>query len=578
MAAGARRSPRRRGGLRERLRRNQRLRTLTVVLLPQIWEAVHHQIRVALAFPRLGIARLLVARENWSAVIRILAPHVRTDTVIVRSAQVVISALGKVGDFHAAYVLADRTARQSQRPVDMARADSLRGRILETHPAWLPAITMPAPAADMRPRPRVAGAPHRVLYLAKESAPYLHNGFCTRSHETLRSLVGAGAEVVAVTMPGFPAIIGVNDAPDQVTVDDITYHHLKPQAAALQSLPVNEYLDIAADALAQCVVTHRPTILHIGSGHRGFETALVGRAVAEWAGLPWIYEVRSFFETTWTDDARYMESAPYFHLRHATESRCMQAADHVVTLSGPMRREIIENHSVPEQRVVGIPNAVDLDRFAPLTRDESMRQQLGLADAFVLGYVSNLSHPREGQEGMIRALPILRRHGVNAKVLLVGDGRRRTEMEELATKLGVRDHVILTGGVPFTDVADYYAQIDLFVVPRINERAGRLVSPMKPYEAMAMQIPLLVSDLPALVEIVDDPVSPRGFTYRAEDPDDLAAVALTCARHPDEMRRRAEHAAAWVAAERTWAANGRAFVEAYEAAEEHHRQRLQVSA
>lgn len=556
------------------------MRILLTVLLPQIWDALRHQARVVLALPRLAIARGMVARANWQGVIRILEPHVRTETVLVRSAQVVISALGKIGDFHGAYVLADRTARQSQRPIDINRADSLRGRILETHPAWLPAITLPeSAAAAVRSRgSRLSNQPHRVLYLAKESAPYLHNGFCTRSHETLRSIAGTGAEVLAVTMPGFPATIGVENAPDHVVVDDITYHHLAPHAGALGGLPVHEYLDVAANALAAFVAEHQPTVLHIGSGHRGFETALVGRAVAEWAGLPWVYEVRSFFETTWTDDVRYMESAPYFHLRHATESRCMQAADFVVTLSGPMRDEIVVNHGVAADNVVGIPNAVDLERFAPLTRDEQLRATLGLADAFVLGYVSNLSHPREGQEGMIRALPVLRRQGVNAKVLLVGDGKRRAEMETLAEKLGVREHVIFTGGVPFTDVAAYYAQIDLFVVPRINERAGRLVSPMKPYEAMAMEIPLLVSDLPALVEIVDDPVAPRGFTYRAEDPDDLAAVALRCVREPEEMARRATHAATWVAAERTWAANGRAFVRAYERAESRHADRMQVGA
>ena len=144
---------------------------------------------------------------------------------------------------------------------------------------------------------------------------------------------------------GFPAVINVEQAPDSVTVDDITYKHLLPNAK-LGSMPVHEYLDLAATSLARFVLDYKPSVLHIGSGHRGFETALVGRAVAEWFGIPWLYEVRSFFETTWTSDKRYMERAPYFHQRHATESRCMRAADFVVTLSGPMRDEIIERHGI----------------------------------------------------------------------------------------------------------------------------------------------------------------------------------------------------------------------------------------
>ncbi len=116
-------------------------------------------------------------------------------------------------------------------------------------------------------------------------------------------------------------------------------------------------------------------------------------------------------------------------------------------------------------------------------------------------------------------------------------------------------------------MANYYAQIDLFVVPRTNERAGRLVSPMKPFEAMAMDIPILVSDLPALAEIVHDADEPRGRTYRAEDAADLARVAAECFRDWDATQQRVRNAAAWVRRERTWSANGRNFVAAYEQAE-----------
>lgn len=551
--------PKRTGRWVERLRGDARVRMVQQAW-PVVSRAASNATRLAVGMPRLAIARAQVSRKDWDGVIRTLAPHVRHEYPLARSARVLISAYGKVGDFDAAYSLADKLARITRLPSDIARADRLRGRVWEVHPNWLPSI------AIAKPEHAQHGGPRRVLYLAKESAPYLHNGFCTRSHETLRAVRSTGTEIVAVTMPGFPAVINVADAPDDVTVDDITYHHLLPNAK-LSAMPVHEYLDLAATALARFVLAYRPTVLHIGSGHRGFETALVGRAVAEWFGIPWMYEVRSFFETTWTSDKRYMESAPYFHQRHATESRCMQAADYVVTLSGPMRAEIVEQHGVPADKVTGIPNAVDIERFAPQQRDEQLRESLGLTGAQVLGYVSNLSHPREGQEAMIASLPKIRTSGINAKVLLVGDGARRPELEALAKRLGVTEHVVFAGSIPFEQVSAYYAQIDVFVVPRTNERAGRLVSPMKPFEAMAMGIPLLVSNLPALVEIVADDSEPRGFVYEAENAADLARVAVDCLQQPEEAQRRAANAATWVRRERTWTANGRNFVAAYEQAE-----------
>lgn len=524
-----------------------------------IARALLRPVTLFLAVPRLTIARILVSREKWESVIGVLSPHVRRKEMVVRSARVVASAYGRIGDFENAYLVSDRLARQTRHPAHIRRADLIRGRLLEVHPSWMPAV---GPVNRYQ-----IPAKQKVLYLAKESAPYLHNGFCTRSHETLRAVRGNGVEIEAVTMPGFPAVIGRTNSPDHVDLDGITYHHLMPNFLELRDLPANEYLDLSASLLARFVEKFQPSVLHIGSGHRGFETALVGRAVAEAFDIPWVYEVRSFFETTWTSDRRYMESAPYFHQRHATESRCMQAADFVVTLSGPMKEEIVHQHHISPADVVGIPNAVDIERFAPTPPDALLRKKLGLEDAFVLGYVSNLSHPREGQEGLIEALPRIRKAGINAKVLLVGDGPRRKMLEDRAKALGVSSHVVFTGSIPFSEVAPYYSIIDLFVIPRINERAGRLVSPMKPFEAMAMEIPLLVSDLPALVEIIE---GGRGFSYRAEDPADMAAVVIKLVNDPSALKAAVSNAAQWVRRERTWTATGQAFISAYRAAEQNH--------
>lgn len=515
--------------------------------------------RLLLALPRLAIARVFVSRGQWERTIALLTPHVTRKEMIGRSAKVIVSCYGKIGDFDAAYRLADRLARQTRHTGHIRRADVLRGRLLEVHPSWIPMVGPVTPYEKPQSR--------RILYLAKESAPYLHNGFCTRSHETLRAVRDGGAEIAAVTMPGFPGVIGVDNPEHEVVVDGIKYHHLAPSLKELSGLPANEYLDLSATLLARFVETYKPTILHIGSGHRGFETALIGRAVAEAFDIPWVYEVRSFFETTWTSDRRYMESAPYFHQRHATESRCMQAADFVVTLSGPMKEEIVEQHKISPEKVMGISNAVDVERFAPAQRDAELREKLGLGNAFVLGYVSNISHPREGQEGLIEALPAIRRAGIDAKVLLVGDGPRRQMLEKRARSLGISEHVLFAGSIPFSEIAPYYGLIDLFVIPRINERAGRLVSPMKPFEAMAMEIPLLVSDLPALVEIVADG---RGFQYRAEDPADLARVVVELAHDEQTLKSAVANAASWVRRERTWSATGLAFISAYEKAERNH--------
>jgi glycosyltransferase involved in cell wall biosynthesis len=467
----------------------------------------------------------------------------------------------QLGEFTEAASLAAEVTTGPHSPGDWTNARRLVGRVRETDARWRPRVHAPTPAGT-------PPADFKVLYLAKESRPFLHNGFCTRSHETLRALTEAHVPIEAMTMPGFPGRELAVDAPSRSTVDGVTYRHVLPSAGeGLSGLGLDEYVELSVQVLAGHVLPVAPSLLHITSGHRGFETALVGWALAEWLGTPWLYEVRSFFETTWTSDTDRMEEGEYYLRRLRTETRAMRSADAIVTISGPMRDEIVDQHGVPADRVVVIPNGVDIERFSAQPRDDNLRRRLGLRGK-TLGYVSNVSHPREGQEVLIRAVAHLLRQGYECSALIVGDGRRRPELESLARSLGIGEAIVFTGNVPFDDVSAYYAQIDLFVVPRVNERAARLVAPMKPLEAMAMQVPLLVADLPALVEITGG--GDRGHAFKAGDAGSLADGARQLLENPAECHRIATNAFAWVAAERSWSAVARQFLEAYAMARDAH--------
>jgi glycosyltransferase involved in cell wall biosynthesis len=117
--------------------------------------------------------------------------------------------------------------------------------------------------------------------------------------------------------------------------------------------------------------------------------------------------------------------------------------------------------------------------------------------------------------------------------------------------------VVLTGHVENHRIEDYYAMIDVFVIPRIDDLASRLVVPLKPLEAMAMERPLLASDLPALRELVVP--GERGEVFQPGNPDALAAAAEKLIAAPDQRARLASAARSWVLRERTTAANARRY-------------------
>lgn len=438
-------------------------------------------------------------------------------------------------------------------PTVAGKTAQLDGRLRETSPEWRPKV-----AGDREPLR--AASVGKVLHLLKISLPYRQSGYSVRSKYTVEGQLPAGLEPVVVTALGFPRQIGVTDFPAEEEIDGVRYLRLDRGPEYDADAPADVYLQDYVDAAGPVVRAEAPAVIHVHSGHRGFESALVGLALGRHFGIPVVYEVRGFFESLWTADTAWSEQSEIYLRRRDTENRCMLEADAVVTLSESMREEIV-HRGIPADRVHVVPNGVDVDAFQPRERSAALSARLALTGAFTFGYVSNLDHFREGQETLIEAAVELRRRGVRAAALIVGAGQRRAELERRAEQLQAGDAVIFTGRVPHDEVLDYYALLDAFVIPRVDERAARLVTPLKPFEAMAAGIPLVTSDLPALREITGD--GNRGRYFPAGDASGLADVLAELQADPDGRAAMARRAREWVVAERQWSANGRRYAELY---------------
>ncbi|HEX2755118.1 MAG TPA: glycosyltransferase family 4 protein [Candidatus Limnocylindrales bacterium] len=433
----------------------------------------------------------------------------------------------------------------------------LLGRIVETSAGWLPRI--PGPARPVVPHDGV------VLNLLKESLPYLTNGFTMRSRYNLLAVRDAGMQPHVVTNLGFPRLLGgsvASPVPAVEMVDGVPHHRLDLGPNHLPGdRPFDVVLEEQAWLTAAIARQIAPSIIHAGSGHRGYETALVGAALRAHIRRPLVYEVRSFFESTWSADAQWNERGEQYHRRHNAETAAMRGADHVVTIAEAMRDDIIARGVDPD-RVTVIPNGVDAEAFTPGPPDPALRRRYGLEGRFTFGYVSNLDHPRENQELLVEATAILLKRGRAVTCLIIGDGKRRAEIEGIAKKAGVGDRVIFTGRVPHEAVPSHYALLDAFVVPRRDERAARTVTPLKPYEALAMERPLVVADLPALTEIAEPDA--RGLAFPAGDAAALATALERLIDDPALGRRMGVAGREWVARERSWIANGPRFRTVYD--------------
>jgi glycosyltransferase involved in cell wall biosynthesis len=413
-------------------------------------------------------------------------------------------------------------------------------------------VTLSAP--DSSPQQRLVA--DRVLHLVTNSLPEVTAGYTTRTQGIAAAQVELGLDVHVSTRLGFPVTAGFLAAPSYVEVANVSYHRSLPR----RGLPrTNDRLvEADIDATSKLCKRLRPAVLHAHSKHVNAQVALALRARH---GIPVIYEVRGFLEETWRSRGRNPDADAY-RLARSIETACMQAADAVVTISDVMRDEII-GRGVRDDRVTVIPNAVD-DSFLDGAPDASaLRRDLGVdASDVVIGVVTTMNS-YEGIEVLVDAVAQLRRVGAPVKFLGVGDGPMRQALIDRARSHELGDFATFPGQVPFENIRRYHAVIDVFCVPRLDVPVTRLVTPLKPLEAMAIGRPVVASDLPPLREIVQPDVT--GKLVTANDPAALAEALGELVGDAALRDQLGKHATHWVAEHRTWSTAALRYRELYRA-------------
>ncbi|HEY3737279.1 MAG TPA: glycosyltransferase family 4 protein [Jatrophihabitans sp.] len=114
---------------------------------------------------------------------------------------------------------------------------------------------------------------------------------------------------------------------------------------------------------------------------------------------------------------------------------------------------------------------VDAAMFHPGVSGSTIRVRYGLADRPVIVCVSRMV-PRKGQDRLIEALPEIRRRVPGTALLIVGRGKYHDELLALAQRHGVAEDVVLTGGVPYSELPAHYAAGDVFAMPCRTRRFG----------------------------------------------------------------------------------------------------------
>lgn len=386
-----------------------------------------------------------------------------------------------------------------------------------------------------------------VVYLLHNSLPYFSGGYATRSNGVIGGIKDNGWDIKAISRLGFPndTVKGPATASEH-EVHGINYGLLIDDSVDVYKTPADIYLQLYGEALYNKLKDNPPQIIHAASFYMNGIAAVYA---AKRLGCKSVYEIRGLQELSKISRHPYWLHSEHYELYTKMETQAALDADAVFTLTAALKNEFVQR-GVPAEKINILPNGVHSDRFKPIDKNQEMLDSLNLHDCIVIGFVGSFVD-YEGIDILLKAIQICRgKNHHKFHLLMVGDGAYYNEAVALSNDLAISDVVTFTGRIPHDDVEKYYSVIDICPLPRKGLPVCEMVSPLKPFEAMAMGKVVVSSDVAALAEIIDDGVT--GLLHKKDDPEDLASkISLLIEDH--ELRDRlGKSAREWVVTERDW--------------------------
>ncbi|WP_057462821.1 glycosyltransferase family 4 protein [Pseudovibrio sp. POLY-S9] len=387
----------------------------------------------------------------------------------------------------------------------------------------------------------------KIAYISHLCVPFHTSGYATRTHSILQELSRSGAEVVCITRPGYPwdraDSRNLHDVKNTNEIENVIYRHIS--GPNISGSGILRFVEEAATKLIEMLKSETPEYVVAGSNYVNALPALIA---SRHLGIDFIYDVRGLWEYTSASKIQGWEQTDRFNLSRNLETLVANASDAIFAISSPLKDELI-SRGVQAEKIKLLPNGVHLEKFDVPLQSNEMRHHLNIGiNTVVYGFIGSLE-VYEGLEDVLHSFKMVLDTGVDCKLVIVGDGACSSVVSELTLSLGISEFVHLTGRIPFSEVNQYYCLCDVFVYPRVETAVTKIIPALKPLEAMAARKPVIISRLPALIELV-------GGVQNAEvvQPGNCTEISNAMLRLCDEEKRNklGLNGYNYVSKEKTW--------------------------
>lgn len=209
-----------------------------------------------------------------------------------------------------------------------------------------------------------------------------------------------------------------------------------------------------------------------------------------------------------------------------------------IAVSYANARYLVGEKGLPERKIRVIQNGTDLSRFNPAHKPPpGMRADLGIGALDPVLLVAARLEPQKGHSVLLEAMPEVLREFPKARVVFLGEGVLRTQLEGQSRDLGLQKNVLFVGFR--NNVRDWLALCDFTVLPSFYEGL-----PLVAVESLAAGRTMVATAVDGTPEVIID--GRTGITVPSRDPKALAGAIASLLRSPDLRQRMAEQGRAYV--------------------------------
>lgn len=252
--------------------------------------------------------------------------------------------------------------------------------------------------------------------------------------------------------------------------------------------------------------------------HNTIFSAKAAERLSKKKNRPFIIEIHSVEQ-----DHKYNGIMGYinaFFIDRTTKEQ-LKSCNHIIALTKSLKNWISSQYAIPNEKITVVPNGVDISKFAPNYKNKAkdLREKLNLSHSVVMyaGFMDRIN----GVPDLVKLIPSIIIEKPDISFVFIGHGPEDYKIIELSKKY---PQVKFLSMVPYDEMQIYYQMCDAFVIPRPSTISAETITPLKLLEAMAMEKPVLGSNVGGIAEVITH--GENGYLYKKGNMESLKVTLL----------------------------------------------------